>query len=106
MTELKTLKDLKLGIEVFATGKFTPESHKPTLSYRTGNDKVWNECHLKYYPAINIVELQQSAKEWIKELEKEESGQQVNGKPLVGEHIKYVKEWIKHFFNLEEEDGT
>ena len=51
--------------------------------------------------SVSTEHLRGAAREWIKELEKEEKGQWKDGSPLVAKH---AKQWIKHFFNLEEKN--
>ena len=74
MTQLKTLEDIEFKHE-------------------------WNEAQKPF--AVYSEDLRAEAINWIKELEKEERGMWKTGNPLVAKHAKL---WIKHFFNITDEE--
>ena len=74
MTELKTLKDLKI------------------YDYQV-NKKV------------DIAELRAEAVKWVKAEKPQLYGKSILDRNYTAEEVRIcIKEWIKHFFNLEEED--
>ena|SRR3990167_9107109 len=103
MTELKTLKDLEY---------LPPCGHEGTDDWDVcACDNGFTSISIlgkegKYL--VNSNELKQEAIKWVKEIEK--NGLNINGLLVPPEAKtnkdwnKFMVDWIKHFFNLTEED--
>lgn len=117
MPELKTLKDIPK--------KYTlkPQSQEGESFYCDSLDRITNKKPPKlpnvitpsWTDFVNVYDLREEAKKWVKSCEISKQNKTriactKNGKVYYESDNPHnwdvIREWIKHFFNIEDKDGT